>query len=348
MDQFDWNHNYATYANAHLLKKLFDRGLVIKDSEDNIALMDYIKGLRVKQTDPNEIIPLLINDKTEKRKLNDAIGYVLRYRLNFLLNPILNYCPEWIYDRNTELAIGNGNEEAVEILLLRSGKTSASNIASLVGSCVHYKKYYMIGMLMKKLPSIGREFDNHFCFSIDNSYESYEGLEEMIKGGVKPDDVIYNPVSSRNKYLTGYSALMVAISMKSLDIVELLIDNGANPDKYISGAQTTAFAYAVEQDVVEIVEYIYERGTNMKQMTLLRQLVKKPLILQWMLEHPTNTLEENIIVDGRSLLDIALEEMQRETIRMLKGFGETYRAYSPEIARRREEDIEMRNGEMEV
>jgi ankyrin repeat protein len=364
-----WDNGFARYANAYLLDKLFKAGLRMNEDGKKSAIMSFLEGPRVNESEPMEMIDLLIANGATLRtddKFKSVLTISIINGFNSLIQPLLDRDITLLNQGTVgfsplDRAISDNNEEAVAILISNISRLPIGlrdHIISaryLVGDCIMKKRYHMIRVIMANVSMNPRELDSSFCVAIEKAHQNYEVLEILIQGGVNPNDVINTTVAGGTAL--GYNALMCAVDADNLDIVKLLMENGADPNAIPRQLTTinaqvneSAFSLACRGGKMEIIKYMYNVGIEITVLAA-RHILVLPNILFWMLMHPTRPLNENMGFDYAdehySLIDIALLDGFAPAIRILKGFGAQFLKYNPQEVREMEEHLEMNNSEIE-
>jgi ankyrin repeat protein len=144
--------------------------------------------------------------------------------------------------------------------------------------------------------------------SIDPQNET-DGLtivRMLLEGGANPDmQLFFRPANVRGSTNTrGSAPLIRAATNNDLEVVQLLLERGADATVYMADRQTPIHAVlagrAAEKDALELIRVLHEAGTDVNVVALV------------------NHIEE---VRGGSALHYAVRKRYKEVIKLLASYG---------------------------
>jgi ankyrin repeat protein len=259
----------------------------------------------------------------------------------------------------------NGITEALNILLeyvpkyeqtrhLFRGNHPPLDKERIINQCYMNKAYLHLPILIEKL-NVDSKLIDLILFQSVYEVNAYT-LEMLLKERqIDPNKVFYTPAAYnllRVNTMHGSSLLRFAVILDDIRMVRIIMKYGGNPDKAEPGG-VTAFQAMVNKSIatginVAIVQEMWDAGYGVMNEGCIDVLCRFTSILFWLLSHPRRHLDENMIINGMSLLDIALKHKHQEAIRLLKGFGARYYSFTEAEVRRKEELLSAERNEREA
>ncbi|MEQ1863126.1 MAG: ankyrin repeat domain-containing protein [Micropepsaceae bacterium] len=118
-----------------------------------------------------------------------------------------------------------------------------------------------------------------FCMSASLAHAKFPNLfgdapivEAVREGSVeKTKAALLDEASVHARAIDGTPLIVLAVAARSLDVVKLLIDNGARPDDKSKKDETTALTLAAANGDAEIVTYLLDHKADIDQPGALRE-----------------------------------------------------------------------------
>ncbi|MCI2283009.1 ankyrin repeat domain-containing protein [Colwellia sp. MSW7] len=160
-----------------------------------------------------------------------------------------------------ELAVVQGNIEMLELLIKHNVDVNTVNVknASPIALAVSKSNDKMLGMLIDAGGDVNRVGNNPTAMLINAAYGgNKEIVTLLINGGAKPN--------AANEY--GRTALLAAVSMNQVEIVETLLEShGANVN-HLNNKNVGAVELAVVQGNIEMLELLIKHNVDVNTVNV--------------------------------------------------------------------------------
>ena len=255
-DEDGWTALTVASLNGHT--KVVE--LLLKENADvNIQNKEGVTALMLaSKNDHTQVIELLLKENADVN-IQDVEGAtalmaaienehseVVECLLQSKADPYIVAYIEGVEVTALLLAVCNGNTDIVKVLIDNSEPNTDEIEKTVVISCL-YSESTLITFLSNKLPYL--------------TNDQIELLDSCVKGDL--GTVVMKTLDSPDTPLVlGLTPLMVASSYGHDDIVEALIQAGANVNKQESYYGLTPLCFAVSDQFTSIVEMLLENGAN--------------------------------------------------------------------------------------
>lgn len=150
-------------------------------------------------------------------------------------------------------------------------------------------------------------------------------LVEAVQSGSaeKVNAAILDGASVHTRAIDGTPVIVLAASQRKLDLVKLLIENGARPDDKSKIDQTTALTLAASNGDLEIVVYLLDHKADIDQTGALRETALIKAVRSMRIDVTKLLVERGANVEetdstGATPLDIAQRNGSSELVGILK------------------------------